>query len=440
MHTRPNEAGRIVRRGDRLWARRRRVGPVGVLLGWLLAPWLAQAGTREAYVWQRQFGPEVVAALKQFQSQLDGSCVLAAEVAWTGGRLQAVRPTIDYAALAAWGRPVGLALRIGAYTGTFAADDRSARALGDLAAELLERARKAGLRVAELQVDFDAAESKLSGYRAWLAALRPRLGETRLVFTALPAWLRHAAFRELARAADGFVLQVHSLEKPAGPAAPFTLCDPVRAVAWARQASAAGVPFRVALPTYGYVLAFDAAGKFVAISAEGPRRGWAKDTQLRVVRADAGAMASLARLLQDDPPAHCTGVIWFRLPVAGDRLNWDATTFATVLRGEVPVRALGVNVRWPESGLAEIVIVNTGGTTEALPREVTLRWAAEGRVLAADGLAGFFLETRGGQAQGIVRAAEVPADASIAPGREAKVAWLRFAHEVSLDAALPASP
>lgn len=410
------------------------------LLALLPAGWLAAAGTREAYVWQRQSGPEVVAALQHFQPQLDGVCVLAAEVAWAGGRLQTVRPTVDYAALKAWGKPVGLAVRIGSYTGTFAADDRTTRALGDLVSDLLARARQAGLRVTELQVDFDAAESKLSGYRTWLTALRPRLGETRLVFTALPAWLKHAAFRELARAADGFVLQVHSLEKPASPDAPFVLCDPARALAWARQAAAAGVPFRVALPTYGYVLAFDAAGKFVALSAEGPRRSWAKDTQLRVVRADAAEMARLARTLSEQPPAHCTGIIWFRLPVAGDRINWAAPTFATVLRGEIPERALAVHVRWTEPGLAEIVVANTGGTTEPLPRAVTLRWPVEARVLAADGLAGFFLETRGGQAQGIVRAAEVPADASIAPGREAKVAWLRFAHEVSLDALLSAPP
>ena len=69
--------------------------------------------------------------------------------------------------------------------------------------------------MAELQIDFDAAESKLAGYREWLVALRSRVGTTRLVFTALPAWLRHEEFRALAQAADGFVLQVHSLERPA---------------------------------------------------------------------------------------------------------------------------------------------------------------------------------------------------------------------------------
>ncbi|WP_414661250.1 DUF3142 domain-containing protein [Horticoccus sp. 23ND18S-11] len=406
----------------------------------LLSALTSHAATREAYVWQRQAGPEVTAALTAFQAQLDGCCVLAAEVAWTGGRMQVVRPPVDFTALKAWGKPVGLAVRIGAYGGKFAADDATSRALGDLAVDVVARARAAGLVVAELQVDFDAAESKIAGYRTWLTAWRLRLKETPLVFTALPAWLKHAEFRQLARAASGFVLQVHSLEKPAGPDAPFTLCDPVRAMAWVRQADAAGVPFRVALPTYGYVLAFDAAGKFLALSAEGPRRSWPKGTQLRVVRADAAAMTRLARTITAAALPSCTGVIWFRLPVAGDRINWDAITFATVLRGDVPVQRLDARVSWPEPRLAEISIRNAGETTEPLPRTVTLRWSDGARVVAADGISGFFLETRGGHAQGIVRAAEVPADASIAPGRETKIAWLRFEHDVSLDAVLPAPP
>ena len=413
-------------------------------LRWIAGLWIGAvslfAGTREAYVWQRQFGAEVADSLRNFQPQLDGFCVLAAEISWVGGRMQVARPAIDFAPLVALRKPVGLALRIGTFTGAFASDDATARAIGDVAVDLIAKARDAGLAVAELQVDFDAAESKLPGYRTWLLALRARLGKTPLMITALPAWLRHEAFLALAQATDGFVLQVHSLEKPAGPDAPFALCDPVRALAWARQAGEMGVPFRVALPTYGYVLAFDATGKFVALAAEGPRRTWPKGTQLRVVRADAVAMAQLANELASASPKNCTGVIWFRLPVASDRINWDAVTLAAVLRGEIPRRKLRARVVWSEAGLAEIVVVNDGQTNEPLPGVVNVRWPADARVLAADGLAGFFLETRGGEAQGIVRAADVPADASLAPGRNATIAWLRFAHEVSLDVSLPTPP
>ena len=52
---------------------------------------------------------------------------------------------------------------------------------------------------------------------------------TPLVLTALPTWLDSPAFARLIRAADGYVLQVHSWEAPRTPEQPFTLCDPERA-------------------------------------------------------------------------------------------------------------------------------------------------------------------------------------------------------------------
>ena len=97
-------------------------------------------------------------------------------------------------------------------------------------------------------------------------------------------------------------------------------------------------------------------------------------------------------------------------------------------------------VTWSAPGLAEIALVNRGQTTEPLPVRVSVRWTGGARVRAADGLAGFLLETRSGEAQGIVRAVNVPPDAFLAPGREAKIAWLRFDHEVSMEVSVAASP
>lgn len=396
--------------------------------------------TREAYVWQRQWGSEVSAALQAFQPDVDGVCVLAAEISWVGERMQVARPAINWAALTAFEKPVGLALRIGPFHGAFATESTTARAISDVAAGVLDEAARRGLKVNELQIDFDAAESKLAGYREWVAALRRRVGRTRLVVTALPVWLKHEEFRMLARAADGFVLQVHSLERPIGPAAPFSLCDPARALEWAKAADRVGVPFRVALPTYGYVLGFDAKGKFIALAAEGARPVWPVSTQVRVVRADARAMAELTRTLEHAALRNYLGVIWYRLPVAGDQLNWDAVTLREVLRGRVPAAAVRAEVSWAEPGLAEVVIANRGQTTEPLPASVVVRWAAGAHLLASDGLAGFLLETRRGEAQGIVRAVNVPADAFLAPGREARIAWLRFDHETSVEVAVRASP
>jgi hypothetical protein len=409
---------------------------------WFLAcaPWAQAAWTRELYVWQRQNGPDVTAALDEFRPLADGFHVLVAEVAWPGGgRPPAIlRPPRDYARLAGLNRSIGLVLRVGPYAGPFASDDAAAKALVELARSLLAEARAARLTPSELQIDFDCAESKLDGYRSWLEALRTATGGVPLVFTALPVWLRHeSAFDALARAADGFVLQVHSLEKPASPDATFTLCDPERTRAWAAQASRFGVPFRLALPTYGYLVAFDKTGRFFALAAEGARPDWLARTHVRVVRADAVAMATLARTLSANPPAHCTGIIWFRLPVAGDRLNWDARTLDTVFRGEIPSARLVLDVTWPEEGLVEITVANTGETTEPLPVRIDIKWPKPLQPIGSDGLGGFRLDVRGAEGQAVLVNVGAPPDALLAPGRRVKVAWFRFPHELPLDASFP---
>jgi hypothetical protein len=398
------------------------------------------AWTQEIYVWQRQPGTEVAAAMQGAKMLADGFNVLAAEVEWSGGTPRVARFAPDYAQLAKLGKPVGLSLRIGPFPGPFAVGDAATKTLANLAASLLAEAQASGLSPSELQLDFDCAEAKLAGYRVWLGALKAAAGTTPLVFTALPVWLSHEAdFAALAHEADGFILQVHSLERPTAPDAPFTLCDPTRALAWAAAAGRVGVPFRIALPTYGYLVAFDPAGKFFALAAEGPIPTWPSGTQVRVARADAPSVSALAHALATAPPPHCTGVIWFRLPVASDRLNWNWTTLATILQGGTPEAKMTVAVAWPEPGLAEIYAVNAGTTTEAPPTRVTLRWSAGERVLASDGLGGFQLESRAGEAQMELAATAVPPDALLAPGARRQLAWLRFSHAISLDAVLPAS-
>lgn len=399
------------------------------LLGW----------THELYVWQRAPGPAVTQALQRFAPQVAGFNVLVAEVTWRAGKPEIVRPPADFAALARLGRPVGLSLRVGAFRGAFSDDDPTARALGELARACLATARAGGLQPAELQVDFDCAESKLAGYRAWLVALKRAAGETPLVFTALPSWLKHETeFRALAASADGFVLQVHSLEKPNSPDAAFSLCDPARAVAWARTADTFSRPFRIALPTYGYVIAFDRDGKFLGLGAEMQRPNWPRDAQLRSVSADAPAMSGLARELARLRLAHCRGVLWFRLPVAGDRLNWDPATLASVLRGETPRGELAVEVTWSANGLAEVVLVNRGTDTVRWPEQVPLAWTAasgsrDQRPIASDGLAGCALEFPA-DGRALVRVNNFSTENLLRPGQRVKVAWLRFSHELPLTA------
>ncbi len=191
---------------------------------------------QDVYVWQRAWTGPVREAVGQRGRQFGSLVVLAAEVSWTPDGPRVTHADVDYALLKSLDRPVGIALRIGAYRGAFAEDDGVARMLADLSASLCSRAVAAGVTPCELQIDFDCPESKLPGYRKWVRGIKALRPGAPVTITALPSWLKRRAFAKLAREADSYVLQVHSFERPAGPDARSTLCDPNaarRAVEWA---------------------------------------------------------------------------------------------------------------------------------------------------------------------------------------------------------------
>jgi hypothetical protein len=391
----------------------------------------AAAWLHEAYVWQRQPGLEVAAAMRDAAQFTGGFCILAAEISWSKGAPVVTRTTPDYAKLAALGKPAGLALRIGTPPNSRILDFKS-QIIAEAVA-IVSSAAKAGFAPAELQIDYDCPESKLDAYRQLLAGLRQAVGATPLTFTALPAWLKHdgdfaALAREVAPTGGGFVLQVHSLEKPADIDAPFTLCDPARALVWTRQADTiaarSGARFRIALPTYGYVLGFNESGRFIGLAAETPR-DWPANTQLRAVRSDPVEMSKLAQQLAAGKFPRADGIIWFRLPVEGDRLTWNATTFATVVRGG-PVESRLEAIVWRrQPGLAEIAIVNCGQTTLELPRLVRIEWTPGPRVTACDELAGYEARFDGGHKLDL-HATRAPPTSALAPGQSRIIGWIRF--------------
>src|ERR1051326_2240495 len=100
---------------------RKRIGPqkFGAFLAFITGAISAAAGTREIYVWQRQPSAELETSLRAFASQADGFCALAAEVTWKNERPTVVRPALDFQLLASLQRPLGLALRIGNFSGAF---------------------------------------------------------------------------------------------------------------------------------------------------------------------------------------------------------------------------------------------------------------------------------------------------------------------------------
>jgi len=387
--------------------------------------------THEVYLWQRAWTGPVREAIQQHGSNFLSLAALQAEVSWQNNQPRLARVAIDYPVLQQAGPRIALVLRIAPYAGPFADGDPTCVWLADVAATLLTEARAHQISPMELQIDFDCAASKLEGYRLWLAAIQQRANPTPVTITALPSWLRSPAFKPLAQRATNYILQVHSLARPADYSAPFTLCDPAAAQRAVERAARIGVPFRVALPTYGYITAFDRAGQFIGLSAEGPARAWPEGARLRDVRADPLELAVLIQTWAASRPAAMRGVIWYRLPVAADTLNWRWPTLNALLQTRSPLEHIRAAPRRTAAGRVEIDLVNDGELDISPPLAVEVRWPADsGTRLMAGGAAGDFELTRSGGSSARFRAASqfhrVPA------GDKLTVGWLRFDRDCDL--------
>jgi hypothetical protein len=380
--------------------------------------------SQEAYLWQRSWGDEVRQAVRTAAPQISAIIVLASEVTWENGQPRITRVSIDYGSLQAAQTLIGLSLRIGAYPGPFRKEGEPIETLADLSSSLIAQAQASGLSPQEFQIDFDCAESKLDGYRAWVEAIRERIRPTPITVTVLPSWLKQSDFAGLAEAADGLVLQVHWLAPPRDASAPLKLFDPAAIRQWMEVAANFHRPFRLALPTYSYLVAFDRKGKFIGLSAEGPALTWPPGAVIRRVDSDPAELADLIHSLSKDRPANLTGVIWYRLPMPNDRLNWSWPTLAAVMQGRQPRVDLQTQARHTAPGLVDIDLVNAGEKNASIPVEILVRWQ-NAKFLAGDALAGFTLVERGTN-QVSLRWNPGPGESRIAPGEKRAVGWLRF--------------
>lgn len=314
-----------------------------------------------AYVWQRRWSADLVDTLRVSQSVLDGLRVLAMERD-PGGRWVDAAP--DLAALAADGRPVVLVVRIDGFRPPDAgeADDLATRLRG-VAADW----QTAGVRLAGLELDHDCARARLPEYVRLLDALRPALPALPLSITALPDWTGAEGWAELLSRVDHAVLQVHAVDRPEQG-----LFDAGRAEAQARAfaAQAGGRPWRLALPAYGLALRTNREGRVTGIEAERPRgarpdRGWQE------WQADPLAVAGLLQRLQAEPPNGLTGILWFRLPRAGDRRAWSWTTLEAVIGGR-PLHFVFEVAATPTSAGAYDLTITNRGTLDAAPPVVRI--------------------------------------------------------------------
>jgi len=410
----------------------------------LLAPtpaWANPPGTpatpevrlsQRAYIWQRVWTPALRRSIADHADAFSAFDVLIAEITFTLSEPQIVMVQPDWSGLRSTQRAVGLVVRVGATRDkTRIGNAKALETVSATCAQALARARAAGLEPNELQIDFDAPAQELAAYTQWLHRLRRDLSPRRLVITALPAWLSRPEFPALTREIDAYVLQVHSLEPPTRGSRNLVLCDTARSREWIHQADTIGAPFRVALPTYGYRVGFGPDGRFVGLQAEGSERSWPAKTAFKTVMPDHFTLALLVHALDAEPPAHCEGLTWFRLPTEDDELAWRWPTLAAVMHGQIPSEHLALNVRAVGSGLFDLEVENDGSAPCA-PAAFTLAWQGA-MLLAADGVDGWQVQRIGPGRASLYLLNKDQDFVPLNPGEKRSAGWLRLSASVKIE-------
>ena len=225
---------------------------------------------------------------------------------------------------------------------------------------------------AEIQIDCDVPESKLAEYAVFLEHLHRMIPGRILSVTLLPCHLRHRAeLEKLFRNVSSYVLQLHALEKPGNLPAEYRLFDPDAADRAMKTAVAMQKEFKMALPAYAYRLHYaEKTGKFLRLSAENmPARK--SGEVIRIAAPDWKALLEFRKRYADIP------VIWFRLPMPGDRLCLEMANLKRLEAGTLPLETIETSIRrsgtrteifWTNHGVLEEKIytqVLGGGSGEA---------------------------------------------------------------------------
>ena len=395
------------------------------------------------YVWQRNWNGAVAEALGKASQEMSCFGVLSMEVSFKQNQIDnIVSVPVNYEALKSTQKPVALAFRIGSFPGDFRKDSETTSFLGDIACSLIEEAIENSVEPAELHIDFDCAESKLDSYRELVRVLKEKVQNLSealdqnqpvpVIITALPCWLKHRQFKSLVQEADGFILQVHSLERPKNSDTKIVLCDAASSIKWVKKAARLGVPFRVALPTYGCIVGFDSKGQYLGITTEGPSRNWPQGTSLRMVSSDARAISELVRKWQKARPNNMLGIIWYRLPIETDQFNWNWDTLQMVMNGREPAGDVKVEIDYSQAGFAKILLVNTGQLDYLPNNNVRIRCEYT-NIVAADGMNGFVFDG-GNQSEINFKFNNQNSLIRIKPGESLLIGWLSFNESARIDA------
>ena len=116
-----------------------------------------RAWNQEVYIWQRKWDPSVLHSIDQFQDRTPNFIALAAEVSWKNGEPHVISVPIPYKQIKERNISLGLAIRIGPFSGPFSDQDSNAQLLKNILSGVREDCKEVGFLPSEIQIDLGAA-------------------------------------------------------------------------------------------------------------------------------------------------------------------------------------------------------------------------------------------------------------------------------------------
>ena len=189
------------------------------------------------------------------------------------------------------------------------------------------------LKTKKIQFDIDVPESQLKHYAQILSLLKMRLPGYELSITLLPCHLNCQESKTVIQAVDWWVLQLHGITVPTHRKEKYQLMDRTVVATALKKARTTQSQFKIALPTYAYVLSFHADGTFRRLYSEG-FSGNGDTSNLELAAPDLQFIASIIRANPD------IDLLWFRLPVKNDRWTLSTDTLTLLSQGITPKEKL----------------------------------------------------------------------------------------------------
>jgi len=269
----------------------------------------------------------------------------------------------------------------------------------------------------EVQLDLDCPERRLAEYADLLDRLRKKIPQRKLSVTALPVHLNNRAFRKVAERCDYYVLQVHGLDVPDTVTKRAHLMNPETAERAIQKAEELKHPYAVALPCYAYELNFDpTSGNFLYLTAEVPAER--QKTLKRRIAADPENLIHLIQKFQT--LEHARGIIWFRLPIPGDRLCLPREALADIQSGNIPNPGISCEIKSISDTTLELSLKNEH-VIHAHEATLSLEWPnPRGIYDVYRGIEAH--EKQPGRLPAILTVPIPP------PGTEQKIGWFSTAH------------